>query len=123
MEIRDSVNIGREPQQVAGRMSGRPDSATSGRTSDGALPAPRPCRFCGALVAQPRRRGQVKEFCSDKHRAAFALQKRQDALKSAIEDLEVLEDEIDRLRATSRRIRATIRQALTGARRSPRSAS
>ncbi|MGE0430533.1 MAG: hypothetical protein AB7P11_21225 [Hydrogenophaga sp.] len=31
----------------------------------------RPCKHCGGPVVAPKRRGVVKDFCSDRHRAAF----------------------------------------------------
>lgn len=34
-------------------------------------PVFRPCRHCQVPVEQPKRKNQVKDFCSDRHRAAF----------------------------------------------------
>lgn len=57
-------------------------------------PGVRPCRFCQTLVTQPTRRGQVKDFCTDRHRAAFrdgqvqaGIQNARDAIRETIDEL------------------------------------
>lgn len=67
----------------------------------GEATAPRPtfraCRFCQTPVSQPKRRDMVKDFCSDRHRAAFrdaqvqhAIQTAQDAMAEAGAEFERL---------------------------------
>jgi hypothetical protein len=46
-------------------------------------PGTRPCRHCGIDVPQPKRRGQVKDFCSDRHRAAYRDNLVQEAHRNA----------------------------------------
>lgn len=60
-------------------------------------PGVRPCRFCQAPVQQPRRRGQVKDFCTDRHRAAFRDQAAQAAVQNARDAIRETIDEVNRL--------------------------
>lgn len=52
-------------------------SGNAGEVSHGAEATPgvvyqdRPCKHCGGPVVAPKRRNVVKDFCSDRHRAAF----------------------------------------------------
>lgn len=59
----------------------------------------KPCRFCQALVEQPKRRGQVKDFCSDRHRAAFRDSQIQAGIREAKAALQETRDELERLQA------------------------
>jgi len=53
--------------------------------------ATRACRFCQAPVPQLHH-GQVREFCDNRHRAAYREQERQKALAMAIEAIDELAD-------------------------------
>ncbi len=55
----------------------------------------RTCRFCDAPVLQPKRVGAVKDFCSDRHRAAYREQERQKALAMAIQAMTSMGDAIE----------------------------
>lgn len=46
-------------------------------------PAPKLCRYCQQPLTPPKRKGIVKEFCSDRHRAAFRDEQQQAALREA----------------------------------------
>ncbi len=59
----------------------------------------RPCLNCGADVPRPRRRGQQKDFCSDRCRGAYHLAKRRDELSEAVRRLEEVDAELVRLHA------------------------
>lgn len=53
-------------------MSGHADEHDhAGEATPGAVYQERPCKHCGGPVVAPKRRGVVKDFCSDRHRAAF----------------------------------------------------
>jgi Ni,Fe-hydrogenase III large subunit len=58
----------------------------------------RPCRFCQAPVAQ-QHAGQVREFCDNRHRAAYRDQERQKALQLASEALDEITDAMEALGA------------------------
>lgn len=71
---------------------------------DSTAPAPapgvfRPCRFCQIPVLQPKRKDTVKDFCSDRHRAAFRDAQVQHALKEAQAAVEETSSELARLSA------------------------
>ncbi len=57
----------------------------------------RPCRFCDAPVPQPARTTRPKEFCSNAHRAAYRERERQDAIRAALDSIDELEAETERL--------------------------
>ncbi len=59
---------------------------------------PKPCLHCGKTVAAPRRRGQRKDFCNDRCRGAYHLEKRRGALGDAVRRLVEVEQEIGALR-------------------------
>lgn len=61
--------------------------------------AVRPCRFCQQPVPQPKRRGQVKDFCTDAHRAAFRDAQVQHAMREAQAAIEETSGELARLSA------------------------
>lgn len=52
-------------------MSGdKAEGATPAEATPGVVYQERPCKHCGGPVVAPRRKGLVKDFCSDRHRAA-----------------------------------------------------
>ncbi len=53
-----------------------------------AIRPPLPCRFCHIAVDQPKRRDMVKEYCSDRHRAAFRAAQVQLAIQTARETVQ-----------------------------------
>lgn len=52
-------------------------------TAPTVVPTFRSCRHCQAPVQQPTRRGQIKDFCNDRHRAAFRDNLVQGAIQEA----------------------------------------
>lgn len=74
-------------------------AAQAGEHTAGSGPLVRPCRHCQVPVPQPKRRGQVKEFCRDAHRAAFRDAQVQAAMKEARAALEEASGELARLSA------------------------
>lgn len=62
-------------------------------------PGVKPCRFCQAPVQQPTRKGQVKDFCTDRHRAAFRDSQAQAAVQNARNAIQETLDELARLSA------------------------
>jgi hypothetical protein len=79
------------------------DDVTPAAEATAAPPAPvptfKPCRHCQVPVEQPKRRGQVKDFCSDRHRAAFRDAQIQGAMKQAQAAIEETSGELARLSA------------------------
>ncbi len=82
------------------------DADTATGESTGQEPVFRNCRHCGQPVQQPTRRGQVKEFCSDRHRAAFrdaqiqaGIREAQAAIRDTRQALSDTRDELERLDA------------------------
>lgn len=61
----------------------------------------KPCRHCGEPVEQPAG-GKTKDFCSDKHRAAFRDAAQQQAIEEVVEGLAQLEAELERFAASCR---------------------
>lgn len=59
----------------------------------------RPCRHCQVPVRQPKRRGQVKDFCTDRHRAAFRDSQIQAGIRAAKAAVQETRDELERLLA------------------------
>lgn len=77
-----------------------PTETAPGADSTAAVGHPgtfRPCRFCGVAVAQPKRRDIVKDFCSDRHRAAFRDQQVQHAIRTALAAIQEAAGEFERL--------------------------
>jgi hypothetical protein len=68
--------VGPTAPDAPGAAGGTVGALTQGATATTApagdsTPATRPCKHCGIDVPQPKRRGQVKDFCTDRHRAAY----------------------------------------------------
>lgn len=63
-------------------------------------PENKACRNgCGNTVPPPKRRGLIKEFCSDRCRAAFREKQIQAALREAVEAVDEAAGELARLSA------------------------
>lgn len=68
-------------------MSGVADERSTGaEATPGVVYQERPCKHCGGPVVAPKRRGVVKDFCCDRHRAAF----RDASIAKAIEQAEAV---------------------------------
>jgi serine phosphatase RsbU (regulator of sigma subunit) len=66
----------------------------------------KPCRHCGGPVEPPRRRNVTKDFCCDRHRAAFrdaqvaaAVMEAQRVVVDARAAIEATRQELERLEA------------------------
>jgi len=88
-------------------MSGEQQPAAVSTASDGQPDDVfRNCRHCGVPVLQPKRRGQVKDFCSDRHRAAFrdaqvqaGIREAQAAIQETRDEIAATRDNLERLDA------------------------
>lgn len=68
----------------------------------------RPCRHCQVAVLQPTRRGQVKDFCSDRHRAAYRDGQVQAGIRKAQEAIVETREEIATTIATLEQLDAKL---------------
>lgn len=75
-------------------------NATVEAVATAMAPAPNTCLLpdCG-LVVPPARRGGVRKFCSDRHRAAYRDLMIQLAVREAMAIVQEAQDEMDRLSA------------------------
>lgn len=94
-------------------------AAPAGESTATATPT-RPCRFCQIPVPQPKRRGQVKDFCSDRHRAAFRDAQVQAGIREAQAAIQETRDEISRLDARLSAATQLLERGLRHGRRTPR---
>lgn len=79
---------------------------------------PVPCRFCGVPVEQPKRRDITKEYCSDRHRAAFRDAQVQAAVRNA---LQACQDAADAMAEHQARLEGAMQQLARFARKSRKS--
>jgi hypothetical protein len=100
---------------VSGSADERPATAEATAT----VYQEKPCRHCGGPVVAPKRRGIVKDFCSDKHRAAFrdhqvaaAVQEAQRAIEDTKDAIEDTRSELARLEARLTGARQLLEQAV-----------
>lgn len=62
-----------------------------------------PCKFCGGPVVAPKRKNLVKEFCCDKHRAAWRDDQLAKSVQNVLASVEEFGAEMERMSAVTRR--------------------
>lgn len=78
--------------------------------------ATRACRFCQAPVPQLHP-GQVREFCDNRHRAAYRAQEQQRAIEAALAAWDEIADSLEQLGAKAAGARAMLQRFQKKARR------